>query len=255
LPKLRDFTLEEISVLAEVGSTNDEARKRLQQKSSVLVVAEAQRWGRGRGGRKWESPPGGLWFSLGFREILDKRNPSLIPILTGVAVAEGLRVLGFTARIKWPNDILIKGKKVAGVLVEADTGESSDLVIGIGINLNMSEKELQERVKETEVGTLMEFAGRPLDRDEVLIQVLKEFFDLWALWKSGHIEPARERFGELCSTLNRPVKVLDRWGGLRIKGIAVGLSRDGALLVRGWDGQLHRVVEGRILHDFPNGGF
>lgn len=247
--KLENFPLEEIAFLGEVDSTNDEARKRLQQRSSVLVVAEAQRRGRGRGKRIWESPPGGLWFSLGFREILSKGSPSLIPILAGVAVAEGLRELGFSACIRWPNDILIEDKKVAGILVEADAGkgETSTLVIGVGINANISEKDLQERVKETRVGTLMEIGGQRLDREEVLTEVLRGFFHLWTLWRSGRIEPIRERWIALCAILHHPVTVTDRRSKPeRIEGVAVDLDRDGALIVRGSDGRLHRIVEGRI---------
>lgn len=250
--ELQRFPLEEVSVLAEVDSTNDEAKKRLQKSSSVLVVAQAQWRGRGRGSRSWESPPGGLWFSLGFKEVLSKGSPSFIPILAGVAVADGLRSLGFAARIKWPNDVLIEGKKVAGILVEADTkeGEPTGLVIGIGINVNIPEKELQEKVRETKVGTLMEIAGQRLDLLEVLTRVLQEFFYLWPLWRSGHLEPIRERWGELSSTLNRPVTVLDRRGGIRIEGIAVDLDPDGALLVRGPDGRLQPLFAG----DFHNSG-
>jgi len=246
--ELQDFPLEEICILAEVDSTNDEAKRMLQGKRSVLVVAEAQRRGRGRHGRTWESPPGGLWFSLGLK--VEKGNLSLIPILAGVAVAQGLRELGFASQIKWPNDILIDGKKVAGILVEADTreGEPSEVVIGIGINVNIPEEELQERVKGTQVGTLMEIAGHKLDLDRVLVQVLAEFFRLWELWWVGEDRPIRERWKKLSSTLNRRVAVVDSpKEGMRIKGIAVDLDRDGALIIRGPDGRHHRIIEGQVL--------
>jgi len=250
--ELQDFPLEGISILAEVGSTNDEAKKLLQKHSSALVVAEAQRRGRGRHGRVWESPPGGLWFSLGFK--VDKRDLALIPILTGAAVAQGLRDLGFAAQIKWPNDILIGGKKVAGILVEADTreGGSSEVVIGVGINVNIPEEELQERVRGTRIGTLMGIAGRRLDLDGVLVQVLEEFFLLWRLWLRGEDRPIRERWKGLSSTLNRRVAVVGR-EGRRIEGIAIELDRDGALIVCSPDGRHHRIVEGRISH--LRGGF
>ncbi len=93
----------------------------------------------------------------------------------------------------------------------------------------------------------MGFAGQRLDREEVLAEVLRKFFHLWTLWRSGCIEPIRERWIALCAILHHPVTVTDRRGKPeRIEGVAVDLDQDGALIVRGSDGRLHRIIEGRI---------
>lgn len=249
--RLSGLSLERIYIFPEVDSTNDEAKRRLRGRSSVLVLAERQRRGRGRQGRRWESPPGGLWFSLGFREQQVK-NITLLPLLAGVATAQGLRRLGFDARIKWPNDILIDGKKVAGILVEVEMeargrGAKEPIVIavGIGINVNIAEKELQGRLEGVRVGTLMGIAGRRVDRLEVLLQVLEGFFHWWALWKGEQVEPILRAWKELSATLGRWVMILDA-GGRRIEGTAVDLERDGALVVRTAEGQLRRISEGHL---------
>jgi len=244
---LREFV--GLYLLKEVDSTQDEAKRRLQESNPVLVLAERQSRGRGRQGRVWESPPGGLWFSMGFRERKSDiaGNITLLPLLTGVAVARGLRALRFDARIKWPNDILVHNKKVAGILIEVeDAGPHSIIVIGIGINVNIPERELQGKLKGVSVGTLEGIAGHPLEQDRVLLQVLQHFFPLWRHWKEGHTESILRGWKELSVTLGRPVTIITA-DGHRIEGTAVGLDRDGALLVRTAAGQLRRVYEGHVI--------
>ena len=245
---LSGLSLERIYVFPEVDSTNDEAKRRLQGRRSVLVLAERQRRGRGRQGQRWESPPGGLWFSLGFRERNVKNIP-LLSLLAGAATAQGLRESGFAARIKWPNDILISDRKVAGILVEMEAeGPGSSIVIGIGINVNIAEEELQKRLGPAgvQVGTLMAIAGHPLDRVAILLQVLQRFFPLWRSWKEGRVEPILQSWKGLSLTLNERVLIIA--AGRRIEGTAVGLDHNGALLVRTADGRLQRVTEGHLIH-------
>lgn len=269
LAALQGFPLEGVYLLEEVGSTQDEARRKLKEKRSVLVLAERQRRGRGRAGQAWESPAGGLWFSLGFRLPRPRRTPgsaasmtastsaatasatvplSLLALLAGVAAARALRALGFAAGLKWPNDILVDGKKVGGILVELEPADAAGsqwvVVIGIGINVNIPEGELQGRL-DIRAGTLMAIAGRPLDRGEVLLRILREFFPLWDLWQEGRVEPVLRGWEELNLTLNREVGVLTT-DGRRIRGTAVGLDRDGALLIRTPDGHPWRVSEGHL---------
>ncbi|MFH1610136.1 MAG: biotin--[acetyl-CoA-carboxylase] ligase [Candidatus Bipolaricaulota bacterium] len=242
---LSDLPLEEIVILSVVPSTNDIAKRRLEVRNPVLVLAESQRRGRGKGGRTWESPPGGLWFSLGLRESVG--DLSLVPILTGIAVAEGLRNMAFDARVKWPNDVLIDNKKVAGILVEATVrGDCREVVIGIGVNVNICEKELQTKVKETRVGTLSGIAGHPVPKAEVLSHILRGFFHLWQLWRSGQTDSIVQRWKELSLTLNREVTVTRNWRPQQIVGVAVDLAPDGSLLIRDVDGLLQRVVDGQI---------
>lgn len=245
LEALSDLPLEEIVILSVVSSTNDIARRRLAVRAPVLVLAESQTRGRGKDARRWESPPGGLWFSLGLRESVG--GLSLVPILTGVAVAEGLRSMGFDVWVKWPNDVLIDDKKVAGILVEAEArGDRRDVVIGIGVNVNISVGELQTKVKENKVGSLSEIAGHPVPRIEVLSHILRRFFHLWPLWRSGQTDSVVQRWKELSRSLNREVTVSSNWRRGQVVGVAVDLAPDGALLIRDAEGLVQRVVDGQI---------
>jgi BirA family biotin operon repressor/biotin-[acetyl-CoA-carboxylase] ligase len=245
---LSGLPLEEVVALPTVSSTNDVTKRRLEGRSCVLVLAESQRDGRGKDGRRWESPPGGLWFSLGLRERAG--DLSLVPILAGVAVAEGLRNMGFEARVKWPNDVLIGDRKVAGILAEAEVrGGHLELVVGIGVNVNVCPRRLQERVVENKVGTLSGIAGHSVSRVEVLSGILTVFFRLWPLWRSGQTDPVRERWKELSATLGREVTVSG--GREQVVGIAEDLARDGSLLVRDPSGLLQRVVDDEIAAQQP----
>jgi len=245
LCELPTLPLEEIVIRSVVNSTNDIAKRRLKVRNPVLVLAESQRRGRGRGGRRWESPPGGLWFSLGLRESAG--DLSLVPIVTGVAVAEGLRKMAFDARVKWPNDVLVDDKKVAGILVEAGVqGDRRELVIGVGVNVNVCERRLQAKVKENRVGTLSEVAGHSVSRVEVLSHILTAFFHLWPLWRSGQTDSVVQRWKELSLTLNREVTVGDGRRPGQIRGVAVDLAPDGSLLIRDANG-LQRVLDGQIV--------
>jgi len=243
--RLSDLPLEEVVILPIVNSTNDIAKERLKARNAVLVLAKSQTRGRGKGGRRWESPPGGLWFSLGLRE--SGGDLSLVPILTGVAVAEGLRNMAFDARVKWPNDVLIDNKKVAGILVEPTVrGDCREVVIGVGVNVNVCEKRLQAKVKENKVGTLSGIAGHPVPKVEVLSHILRGFFRLWPLWRSGQTDFVVQRWKELSLTLNREVTVTRNWRPRQIVGVAEDLAPDGSLLVRDVNGLLRRVVDGQI---------
>jgi len=241
---LPEGAFDEVVLLSEAGSTNDIARRKLDACDRVLVLAESQTEGRGQGGRRWVSPRGGLWFSLGLRE--EEGNLSLIPILTGVAVAEGLREMGFDARLKWPNDIVVAGGKVAGILVEAIVcGGRTDVVVGIGVNVNLCPHRLQERVVESRVGTLSALAGHPLPRGEVLSRILAAFLHLWPRWRSGRTGPVVDRWREISMTLGQRVTIRGSHGGV-LAGFALDLAPDGSLVILDDEGTLRRVAEGRL---------
>lgn len=242
---LPEGAFDEVVLLPVAASTNDIARRKLDTCDRVLVLAESQTKGRGQGGRRWESPRGGLWFSLGLREA--QGNLSLVPILTGVAVADGLREMGFDARLKWPNDVVVAGGKVAGVLVETSVrGDRTDVVVGIGVNVNICPRFLQERVVESRVATLSALAGHPLPRGEVLSHILAAFFRLWPRWREGRTEPVVDRWRKLSVTLGQRIIVQGRGGDPRA-AVAVDLAPDGSLVVLDDEGTPRRVVEGRLI--------
>ena len=165
-----------------VGSTNEKARQFAEAgwPDGGVIISEKQETGKGRLGRVWSSPPGGIWFSMLLRP---RMSPSEAPTLTlagGVAVAEALANLGFDARLKWPNDILLGDKKVCGILTEmnAEMERINYIIMGIGINANCTSDELPKEVR-GRATTLLEVQGSSVDRKRLLVDILTIFEGLY----------------------------------------------------------------------------
>jgi BirA family biotin operon repressor/biotin-[acetyl-CoA-carboxylase] ligase len=257
-------------ILAECGSTNDEAAARARAgaenaKEGLVVVAEAQTAGRGRLGRSWHSPPGaGLAFTVLLRP---DRPPSHIPPLTllaGAAVAEALLRFGVQPTLKWPNDVQLRTaanggvsqaanggvsqaanggvKKVAGILTEMATeGERvGHVVVGIGLNVNGTTfpAELVDRATSLELAL-----GHPLPRAAVLAAVLAELEIAYDDFRAAGPAAAVARWTRH-GALGVRCRVLS--GGAPLEGVALGIDVDGALRLAGDDGRVHRVLSGEI---------
>lgn len=198
--------------LRETGSTNDRARVLAEAGAphGTLVTADAQSAGRGRQGRTWSAPPGhALLLSLVLRGA-----PPLLPLAAAVAVAEAC---GKDARIKWPNDVLLGGRKVAGILVEARP-QHGWAVLGIGINVAVRVEDLPAELR-GRAGTL----GRPPEaREEVLSGVLEALEHALAMG----VDPLLERWRARDALLGREV----RWGAGKA-GIAAGIDGSGRLVL------------------------
>lgn len=234
--------------LVECASTNDEAARlaRAGARHGTIVIAESQTAGRGRDGRTWQSPPGlGLYLSAVVRPPLPLVDVPPMTLAIGVALCDAARAFGAPAMLKWPNDVLAGGKKLAGVLVEAQSqGSKLDAVIvGIGVNLGTSGGgELPSQVSTTAT-TLEAAAGTTVDRDKFLGTLLE------------HVEHWIDRY-----VANGVQAVTDAWQArmapdLRIVwharasgiiGVMAGLDGDGALLLRDDDGHVHRVRSGDV---------
>ena len=228
--------------LKTVGSTMDVARSlaELGWPEGTVVVAEEQTVGRGRLGRPWASPRGGLWFSLLLRPSLKGELLSLLPIAVALAVARALKALfGIKAGLKWPNDVLIRGKKVCGVLVESSScgHEVSYAIVGVGINANFGLEELPEDLRGSAT-TLREELGRDVDLEELLMAVLRELQELYRALKEGSSEGVL-REAERLMGFPRGLRVLV--GRDVLSGTAIGLADDGSLLLRLPDGRVERV--------------
>lgn len=226
------------------SSTQDVARALAEKgvREGLLVVAEEQERGRGRRGRSWASARGGLWLSI----LLAPGSPVLLGPLNlalGVAVARAIRALyRLEARVKWPNDVEVGGRKVAGVLVEATSSPSGHLtaVAGIGVNVN---NPLPEALRET-AATLGELLGRSLPRRPLLARLLVEVDRIYTMLKA---EPrgVLEEWLSHSSTVGRAVKVVTEDG--EHYGIAVGLAEDGGLVVD-MDGEKRVFRVGEVVH-------
>jgi BirA family transcriptional regulator, biotin operon repressor / biotin---[acetyl-CoA-carboxylase] ligase len=204
----------------------------------TVVVADQQLAGRGRRGRAWRAPAGtSLLASIIVRPRLPHSLLSTLSLTTAVAAAEALRrVAGVDARLKWPNDVLVADRKIAGILLESRVG--ADLVTIIGIGINLGQREFPPDLAATATSVALE-NGRAPSREAVLTALLEEF-DVWRARLEGEgFAPVREGWRRLNDTLGRQVTVD------AITGVAVDLDTDGALLID-VGGSIKRVVAGAV---------
>ncbi len=238
-----------LEVLAEVGSTNDVAMTagRNGEPEGLAVLADRQTAGRGRRGRHWASAPGvGLYLSVLLRPGLPPRHAPLISLLAGVAIADAIEEMaGLAPRLKWPNDVQLRGKKVAGILPElaADGASESQVVLGIGLNLNHHAADFPQELRGEATSLFLE-SGRAYNRGVVAATLLNAL-DRWYQRFCGSEFPAiLEAYRRRSATLGRCVEVREeeeRW-----RGEAMDVDPDGALLVRDAAGTIRRVLAGDV---------
>lgn len=227
-----------LTVVAETGSTN--ADLLACPAEGAVLVAESQTAGRGRLGRSWVSPPrAALTFSVLLRPRIPVSRLGWLPLLAGIAVATAVRDVG--ADLKWPNDVLVGGRKLAGIL--AERSPAGDVAIGIGINVSMSAAELPPPSPGALPATSLAIEGAAVGREALLIGVLTEF-------ERRYGTVPVDEYRRLCATLGRQVRV-ELPGDRTLTGVAEDVDDDGRLLVRDEGGQRHTVAAGDIVHLRP----
>ena len=239
----------DIRVFQETTSTNDIAEKLARDgvKEGVVVFAESQRKGRGRLGRKWISPgKKGLWFSVLLRPDLPSQSATQITIASATALSRAIHLeTQLHPEIKWPNDILIRGKKVAGILTElsAELDRVKFIVLGIGVDVNIVSSEFPPEVRKLATSLKIE-TGDTLDRAELATTILRELDADYDRVCAGQFEAVANEWEEQCTTLGRNVTILV--GQRETKGRAESLDKDGALLLRTQYGHLERIIAGDV---------
>ena len=210
----------------------------------TVVVADYQASGRGRRGRAWEAPPGqSLLCTILVRPRLAPPQWPAYSLVAAVAVAETLaRTAALAARLKWPNDVLIAGRKIAGILLESRVvGDTSTAVIAIGIGINLAQRAFPAALAARATSIAIE-AGRTVARDAMLGALLEDF-DGWRARLEGEgMAPVRARWLALADTIGRRVSIDG------VSGVAVDLDPDGALVLED-GGRRHRVVAGEVLEE------
>lgn len=236
----------------ETDSTNRLARE-LWEAGAIghgdVVVAARQTRGRGRRGRRWESPPGGLWFSLLLRPSLAPAQVAPFSLVCAVAVAEALqRFVPVPVQVKWPNDVLVGGRKAAGVLLEmqAEFDRIEYVIAGIGINVNLDREVFPAPLRGL-VTSLQAEAGTPLPLETVLQEVLGGLQACFGEFVASGWPPFRRRFQRLCAHRGRLIRVCQ--GESWLEGIDEGVDADGCLRLRLVDGRLVRVAAGDVVFD------
>ena len=243
----------EIEVVESTGSTNADLLARAQQGEAegTVLAAEEQRAGRGRMGRTWTAPPrAALTFSMLLRPAVPPARRGWLPLLTGVAVATAVTgVTGVETRLKWPNDLLAAGAKLAGILAEA-SGDA--VVVGIGLNVSTEPAEFPAPRPGALPATSLRAAGATaLDRASLLLAILGELEHWYRAWQRVGGDPDRSglhaEYTRLSATIGRTVRA-ELPGGQALSGPVAGVDPDGRLLVRVSSGFEVAVAAGDVVH-------
>lgn len=237
-----------------VHSTQDVAHQALLAggEEGTIILAETQTAGRGRLGRAFYSPPGkSIYMSVLLKPDVPLQRAPQMTLLLSVALCRAIRKeTGANATIKWPNDILIEGRKVVGILVETilEANTVKAMVAGIGINTNMRERDFPEELRE-KATSLMEAAGKPVSREALIGEFFEQFGSLYELYKSEGFAPIKVLWEALTSTLHNAVEVTS--GTHVVRGVAEAITEEGALLVRDAEGKLHTMYSGELARTLP----
>jgi BirA family biotin operon repressor/biotin-[acetyl-CoA-carboxylase] ligase len=210
----------------------------------TVVIAEYQTKGRGRLGRKWISPRGkGAYFSIILRPDILPREISVITLFSSLAVAKTIReAVALPAFIKWPNDVLINGKKVCGILTEmnAEIDKINFVITGIGMNINTKMELLPKGAT-----SLAEEKGKELERLEVVRMVLRNLDKYYRIFNTGKIEDILGEYKKLSAVLDRYVEV--NYHNRLLSGYAVDVDKEGALILRMESGLNQRILAGDVV--------
>ncbi|MCU0771781.1 MAG: biotin--[acetyl-CoA-carboxylase] ligase [Verrucomicrobia bacterium] len=239
----------DIRVFKETASTNDMVEKLARDGAAegAVVFAESQTRGRGRLGRSWSSPAGqGLWFSVLLRPAWRPQEITRLTVAAATALRRAIRsVTRIETEIKWPNDLLIQGRKVAGILTElsAETDRVRYVVLGVGIDVNQTASDFPGELSKV-AGSLRLALGQRVDRPALATAVLRELDRDYARVCHGQFQAIAEEWESGCSTLGRTVQI--RIGDRRLVGRAESLDPDGALLLRTQHGHLECITGGDL---------
>jgi BirA family biotin operon repressor/biotin-[acetyl-CoA-carboxylase] ligase len=236
----------------ELKSTNIMAKEKTLHRAEgidegTLIIAERQSAGKGRLGREWFSPAGGIWLSVILYPQLLPSYISRITLMTAVAVVKAIKLCTqIESQIKWPNDILINEKKVCGILTEmsAELDMINWVVVGIGINANIDHQDFPEDIKENTI-SLKETSGKEISRVKLVQTFLQEFEKYYKILKRREFFSILKEWKLYSYTLGRKIRV--DIGGKIITGEAVDINEEGALILKKGDGELVEIISGTII--------
>jgi len=243
-----DFIGREIHHFTKLSSTNNLAKELAMKgvKEGTIIIAETQSRGRGRVGRRWVSPKGGIWFSTILRPQVSPKDALKLTFMTAVAVAKTVRkTFNLNAEIKWPNDVLINGRKVCGILTEMSTrGNIVDfVVIGVGINANVDVDALPEYLKGSVTSLEKEMKGE-VERESFLRALLEELEHYYKMFERKGFDIILEEWKSLSSLLGAYVEILSF--DEKIEGLAIDVDQNGALIIKLKDGPIRKVMSGDV---------
>ena len=231
----------------ETDSTNEWCKRMSKENAEhgTLAVAEFQSAGKGRLGRKWVAPEGSsVMMSILLRPEFTPQYASMLTLVMGLSVAQAVRELGVEVSIKWPNDVVVSHKKICGILTEMglQDGKIREVVIGLGINVNLGE--IQDDLKDKATSLYLE-TGRTYDRNRLIGLVREKFESKYEKCvQTCDLSMRRDDYNMLLANKSQPVRVLDKFSPY--EGVALEIDKDGALLVRVQSGEIRKVCSGEV---------
>ena len=237
-------------IFNEVRSTNTVAKflSLNGAEQGTVVVSEKQTGAKGRSGKAWESPLGGVWLSVVLNPNVDHSKLPMITLATGVAVARALEKIGVeNPEIKWPNDIMINGKKVSGILTEAVASFNTieNVIVGIGIDGNINIEDFPEELQ-AGTTTLKEELGREIDENELITILLEEFEKISELFTHEKFEDILKEWRKRSYSIGKIVEVREPFKNY-YDAYVLGIGKEGALVVEKIDGTLQKVISGECI--------
>lgn len=236
-----------IIYLDEIDSTNNYGKLQANElEEGTVIVAERQTAGKGRLGRSWLSPKKkGIWMTIVLKPNLDPLLAQNITLLGGAAVGQAFQSMGVDYRIKWPNDLLLNGKKICGILTEmsCELNMIDYILMGIGINLNLDLEDLDGLLDKASSIKIEE--NREIDRQILFARILNEFELLYEDFiREGHINKSIEIIGEKLLLVGEEIRIIH--GLKEEEGRLLGINREGHLLVEKESGLIEEVYSGEI---------
>ena len=239
-----------------VDSTQDQALKMAEDHTNngAVIVASKQTRGRGRNKRRWVSPKGGIWISVILHPKFDVSMATLFPIASSLALSLAIeKTCRIKPELKWPNDLTINGKKIAGMLVDAllESNRINRLVLGVGINFNVNVQQIEESLKETPnfygVASLdgQKKNAKPV---EIVQAFLTELERIYKLLCAKQTKKIISKWTARSSTIGRDVELDTGTSEKKIKGRALKIDEDGALVIITKNNKTHRVIAGDVVH-------
>lgn len=237
-------------VYDEVGSTNTIAKFLSMQddENGTVIISEKQTKGKGRTGKDWESPLGGIWLSIIIKPDADQSKLPLITLATGVAVAKALEKIGVeNPEIKWPNDIMINGRKVCGILTESVSklDKIENVIIGVGIDANIESSQLPDELQKITT-TIKDELGRECDENLLIRIFLEEFEQINELFNHENYEKILKEWRKRSYSIGKKVEVRKPFD-TPFDAYVIGINEEGTLIVEKFDGTLEKVISGECI--------
>ena len=239
---------QEIEYFESTDSTNNRIRSFAEngRKEGLLAVAEEQTGGKGRWGRNWVSPKEtGIWISLLLRPQIEPQKASMVTILAALALVKAIkRTIDLDVQIKWPNDVIINGKKVCGILTEmsAELEAIHYIIVGIGINANT--EQFDEEIMDRATSIYLE-SGKKIKRAKLIAEFCQEFEQLYEIFiERGDLEIVKEEYESCLINIGKTVKIIKNKQELIRK--AIGINELGELIVEDDKGTRETVFSGEV---------